>query len=206
MVFIFLRLLFFVCVFFIYINKSDYVPEIKGSINSTSGGTTQTQAVIDDTDVNTFLGVDEMVAQGVEFILDTPRIINDKLSAKFNITYTDAEITKNEKNPDYVGNDFPRLPNWRSNLLLTWAQSDSLRLSGGIRYASNSYGELDNSDTASEAYGAQDDYFFINAKVDWNVSQKAKIALGMDNINNDVAYVAHPWPGRTVYLEGKYEF
>lgn len=157
------------------------------------------------TNATTFQSVNEMVAKGIEFVLDSPRIFNDRLSSKFNITYTDAKTTKND-DTSFVGKVFPRMPKWRSNLLLTWKQTDTINVSGGIRYASNSYGNLDNTDTASEVYGAQDDYLFINAKVNWNVTKQAKVAFGMDNMNNDIAYVAHPWPGRTVYLEGKYEF
>ncbi len=159
-----------------------------------------------DIDLNTFLSVDEVTTSGAELALKHDGFITSNTNVKFNLTYTDAEITENRFNPDYVGKQFPRMPKWRANLLLSWRFADDFDFSTGVRYASNSYGELDNSDTGSEVYGTQDGYLFVNLKAGWQVDEHLDLALGVDNINDDVAYVAHPWPARTVYLETGYDF
>lgn len=159
-----------------------------------------------DIDLNTFLSVDEVTTNGAELALNIDGFVTSNTNIKFNLAYTDAEITENRFNPSYVGKQFPRMPKWRSNLLLSWRFGDGFDFSTGLRYASNSYGELDNSDTAKEVYGAQDDYLLVNVKAGWQINKHANVALGIDNINNDVAYVAHPWPARTLYLEAGYDF
>ena len=125
---------------------------------------------------------------------------------QFNLTYTDAEITKNELNTSIEGKRFPRIPKWRSNLGLTYHYTSNVNLSTNFRYASNSYGELDNSDTAKEVYGAQDDYFFVNLKARWQMNSSASISAGIDNVFNEEAYVYHPWPSRTFFASAKYTF
>lgn len=161
---------------------------------------------LEDIDLNTFLSVDEVTTNGAELALNIDGFVTSNTNIKFNVAYADAEITENRFNPAYIGKQFPRMPKWRSNLLLSWRFGNGFDFSTGLRYASNSYGELDNSDTAREVYGAQDDYLFVNVKAGWQINKHANVALGMDNINNDVAYVAHPWPARTLYLEAGYDF
>jgi iron complex outermembrane receptor protein len=75
-----------------------------------------------------------------------------------------------------------------------------------VRYASNTYGELDNSDTADNVYGSHDDYLFVNVKTNLKVAEDLRLGAGIDNLFNKEAYVHHPWPKRTFYLEGKYTF
>ena len=74
-----------------------------------------------------------------------------------------------------------------------------------VRYASNSFGELDNSDTADTVFGAQDDYLFVGTKLNWQVSEALKLSAGIDNLFNEEAHVFHPWPGRTYHLQAKYQ-
>ncbi len=157
-------------------------------------------------DITTFLGVDEVETSGVEWSLFTPSLLNGHTDIRWNVSFIHSEITKNELNPSYVGKKFPRIPQWKFNALLTQHFSEKVLASIGFRYASNSYGQLDNSDTEAEVYGAHDDFLFVNLKARWQVNKSGSLALGIDNVNNDVAYIAHPWPARTVYLEGGYDF
>ncbi|GAA6150967.1 TonB-dependent receptor [Pseudoteredinibacter isoporae] len=156
--------------------------------------------------VSTFLAIDEVNTSGVEFIYEQRDFLLSKLSLRFNLNYTDAEISENSANTRIEGNDLPRIPSWRSNLMLSYPLNDQLSLHSSFRYASNSHGDLDNSDGGSEVFGAIDDYFFVNSKVSWRMNDALSISAGVDNIFNDTAYVAHPWPSRSYYLEGRYQF
>jgi iron complex outermembrane receptor protein len=156
--------------------------------------------------VSTFLAVDEVETAGVEFVFNQQQALDTKFHVRFNATYAHAEITKNSVNPDIEGNDMPRVPDWRANLIVAYPFTDSFDVNASLRYASNAYGDLDSGDTESEVYGAIDSYLFVNAKANWLVNDSASVSLGVDNLFDELAYVAHPWPSRTVYLEGRLQF
>jgi len=84
--------------------------------------------------------------------------------------------------------------------------NDRCDIGGGIRYASDSYDELDNSDKANNVFGAQDGYTFINLKTSYRFNENYRMSLGIDNLTDEIAFVAHPWPGRTFFLEGSVDF
>jgi len=156
--------------------------------------------------VSTFLAIDEVESKGVEFVYNQSELLGSKASLRFNTTYTEATITANAANPAIVGNELPRVPQWRANLIVNYPVSKSVDVSTSFRYASNAFGDLDNGDTQNKVYGAIDSYLFVGAKAIWRLNEEASISLGADNLFNEIAYVAHPWPSRTLYLEGKYSF
>jgi iron complex outermembrane receptor protein len=152
--------------------------------------------------VTTFLPVDEVTTSGAEFIVQQDDVFDLNTDIRFNLTYTDSEITENSADPSVEGNVFPRMPKWRANLLTTWHMTPQWDSSIGIRYASDSYGLLDNSDNTDEVYGAQDKYLFVDLKANYQITDQANISIGVDNVTDEVAFVAHPWPQRTFYVQG----
>ena len=162
--------------------------------------------IINGVELSTFLAMDEVTTQGAELIINQPEIWQSRLDLRFNLSYLDATITENSVNPAIEGNRFPRLPEWQSNLLLTYTFKSAMNLSSGLRYASDSFGELENTDDASRTFGAIDSYLFLNLKAGWRLNQHCDLALGVDNVTDEVAYVHHPWPSRTLYLEANYAF
>ena len=172
----------------------DVIFTFSGELNNNAGTFTTT------------LPVDEVTTSGAEFIYNQNSVFGTPFDVRFNLTYTDAEITENALNPEIEGENFPRIPDWRSNLLVTYNLNHAVDLNTSFRYASNSYNELDNSDRASNVFGAQDEYLFVNLKANWNVTDDARIGVGIDNVFDEEAYVFHPWPSRTFFLEGRYTF
>ena len=79
--------------------------------------------------------------------------------------------------------------------------SDRWDVGGGVRYASNSYGDLDNADTATGVFGAHDAYTQIGLKTNYRLDSGVRLSLGVDNLTDEVTFVHHPWSGRTVYME-----
>lgn len=161
---------------------------------------------VDNVLIRTFLPVDEVTTRSVEIVLAKTGMANGRLDMRLNATWMDAEITKNSVNPSIEGNDFPRLPEWRSNLVLTYRVSDRWDIGGGIRSASKGYQQLDNSDVASGVYGVMDDYVFVNLKTNYRVSDSLRVSLAADNVFNELAYVNHPYPMRTVFAEAALDF
>lgn len=162
--------------------------------------------VVEGNNVSTFLPIDKVTTSGVEFVTQLDRLLHGKLDTRFNVTWTDSEITAHSSNPDLVGKTMPRMPEWRANLYMTWHFNKDLDASGGVRYASDSYNTLDNSDTAKNVFGGMDGYTFVDVKAAYKLGENGKLAVGIDNVTNEKAFVYHPWPQRTYYLEGKLFF
>lgn len=154
----------------------------------------------------TYLPIDEVETQGAEFIVQQNRIGGGDTDVSFNMTWLDSKITKNEADPSLEGNVMARIPKWRANLLVTQHFSDSWNAAAGMRYASNSYGRLDNLDTAQDVMSAIDGYTFFDVKTTYKINKHGKITAGIDNLTNEIAFVAHPWPMRTVFLQGSLKF
>ncbi len=164
------------------------------------------RAIIDNHSINTFIPIDTVETSGIEMVFNQFGLLDDTLDVRFNATYSDSEITRNSANPTLEGKVFPRMPKWRANLLATYHMSEQWTMGGGIRYASNSFGDLNNADTANNVFGAHDDYFLLNLKTTYHLTEMTQISLGIDNVNGETAYVHHPWPQRTVYLEASHNF
>ena len=154
---------------------------------------------------STFLPVGEVTTSGAEFIWEQRQLLSLPLDLRFNLTHTDAEITDNVFNPAFEGKQFPRSAEWRSNLMLSYQLAAGWNLGGSVRYASDSYGQLDNSDTEDNVFGSQDGYLFVGTKLNWQATEQLKLSAGVDNLFNEQAYVYHPWPGRTFHLQAKYQ-
>ena len=164
--------------------------------------------------ISTFLPIDAEVVNGAEMILSLRGLLNGKIDLQANVEYTRAKIRKNDLNEgkldadgnpldvdDFEGNDFPRLPRWRGNLLLTYSWTSRFQTSAGLRYASDSFDGLDNLDREDNVFGAQDAYRFVNLKATYQLTENSRIGFGVDNVTNEEAYVFHPWPARTMYAE-----
>lgn len=162
--------------------------------------------ITNNTNIATALPVDEVDTNGIEFIYNNTEFLNPNLSLRFNVNYADAEITESVLNPSIEGNEFPRMPKWRANALFNYFLTNDVNIGLGFRYASNSYGRLDNLDIESNIFGAQDDFLLTNVRANWQISDAFSVSSGIDNVTNEEIYVYHPWPSRTFFLEGKYSF
>jgi len=155
--------------------------------------------------LRTFIPLDEVQTSGIEFIVNAANLFIEALDIRFNVACTDSDIIKNEADPTIEGNRFPRMPKWRSNLLATYHISNAWDVGGNVQYASDSFGRLDNQDKEDNVFGAQDGYTRLGLKTIYQLNRKANVGLGVDNLTNEMAYVAHPWPGRTLYLTAAYD-
>jgi iron complex outermembrane recepter protein len=156
--------------------------------------------------LRTFIPVDEVETLGTEFIVNANGLWLDNLDVRFNVTYTDNEIVKNQADRSIEGKVYPRMPNWRGNLLATYHFSENWNAGLNYQYASNSFGRTDNLDQERGVYGAQDGYSRIGIKTNYNVGNGFTLGAGIDNISNAIDYVAHPWPGRTAYFNLAYNW
>ncbi len=162
--------------------------------------------ITNNTNIATALPVDEVDTDGIEFIYNSTEFFNPNISLRFNVNYSDAEISESRLNSSIEGNEFPRMPKWRANALFNYSLNNDVSIGLGFRYASNSYGRLDNLDNENNIFGAQDDFLLTNVRANWQISDTFSVSSGIDNVTNEKIYVYHPWPSRTFFLEGKYSF
>ncbi|MDX1500621.1 MAG: TonB-dependent receptor, partial [Woeseiaceae bacterium] len=132
---------------------------------------------VDNVLIRTFLPVDEVTTTGAELVYDRRGAMDGRLDWRLNMTWMDAEITRNRVNTAIEGNEFPRLPEWRGNLVLTWHMNDRWDVGGGVRYASKGFQQLDNSDVASEVYGVMDRYVFVNLRSNYRVNDALRLSF-----------------------------
>lgn len=152
------------------------------------------------TSITSFFPIDQVETFGVEWIINAQDIVIDKLDLRFNLAYTESQILKNIANPELQGKTPPRMPKWRGNLLATYHLRDAWDIGGSVQYASDSYGRADNRDIQDEVYGAQDAYTRFGIKTNYRINNQWKVSAGVDNLTDEISYVAHPWPGRTCYF------
>ena len=158
------------------------------------------------TSLRTFLPVGETETSGIEFITNADDFLLDDFDLRFNLVYTDSTIVSNPPDRSLEGNVYPRMPRWRGNVLATYNLTEAWDVGVNFQYASDSFGRIDNTDTRDEVYGAQDGYERLGLKSSYRMNNGFAIGVGIDNLTDEVAYVAHPWPGRTFYANLSYDF
>jgi iron complex outermembrane receptor protein len=157
-------------------------------------------ASVDNRRLSTFLPLDRVRTRGADFVYDRLGIFG-RLDLRLNATYVDAVILRNAIDLAIEGNTFPRMPAWRAHLLATYHPAPRWTIGGGVRYSAASFGDLDNSDTAKHVFGAHDAYTQLNVRLAYRLTEQTELRMSVDNLTDEIAYVHHPWPGRTVFIE-----
>jgi iron complex outermembrane receptor protein len=144
---------------------------------------------------NTSIG--RVLTQGVELNLAAFSMFAERFDLDANLVYQDSEIRENANNPATVGNDFPRIPHWRGKMLATWRPFAQLATSIGLAYEGKQYNLIDNSDDRSGGYGYMSEYFLVDLKASYRLTDHVTASLGVDNVTDELVYYYHPYPRRT---------
>lgn len=169
-------------------------------------------ALYSQTDITVFptvtniQNIDLIRTRGVEIAFQAGDVGVQGLDLSGSVTWTDSEIEENSKNPASVGKKQPRVPDWRATLSATYRQNEQLSYSLGARYSGRQYIAIDNSDINPDTYGGTSSFFIVDARVRYKLAKQWTAAVGVDNLNDEEAYVAHPYPQRTWVAEVKYDY
>jgi iron complex outermembrane recepter protein len=144
--------------------------------------------------------------RGIETAFTLERMFVDSLSLEGSIAYARSKILENNNYPVSVGNEWPRIPNWRGYLQTVWRPSNTLLASLAMRYSGKTYNRLENDDANGDVYGGVSRFTFVDARVAYTFSNAVELALGIDNLTDQHAYQVHPYPGRTGFLEVRWSF
>lgn len=173
--------------------------------NKRNGLYTQSDTTVTP-NITSIQNIDKMRMYGVETALQISDLLIRGFDASGSVTYTDTEILQNSRHPSYVGNNALRIPDWRATLVGVYHPSDRLSYSLALRYSGRQYNALDNSDINPDTYGGASSFLVTDAKAVYKFTKQWSTALGVDNIGNCKAYIAHPYPQRTVFANLKWDY
>jgi len=156
--------------------------------------------------LSTFVNIDRVLTQGVEFAYTKRGWLHPSLDTDFNASYNHARIRENRVDPSIEGNRVPRVPDWRINLLNTWRFTENTQASLGIRYATGAFDRLDNTDSNQNVFGGVSDYFLVNLKASHRFDNGLMVSAGLDNLFNEKYWMFHPFPQRTFILDATWTF
>ncbi len=170
---------------------------------------------------SSFQNIDQTSTTGVELIFDQRRILGSKFDFMFNGTWMNAKVDKGPTiiftdptgtpgNFNLTGKQRIRLPHWRANFFTTYHATDAWDIAFSGRYTSDSFNDLDNRDHVNDVFGAQSDFFFMDFKTSYRHKfqngLKSRFSFGITNLNNDKAFVFHPYPQRTFLVEAAFSY
>ena len=158
------------------------------------------------TGITNYQNIDWVLSRGIEFIGHWPRLLLNDLTVDFNLSYTQATIKNNATLPSSRGKQFPGVPRWRANLQALYQATRQVALSSGLRYASDAYDTLDNSDGEAEGFGFTDDYLVLDLRGRYQIDEQFSLALGVDNLTDARYYAYYPYPGRTLFAELHWDY
>jgi iron complex outermembrane recepter protein len=150
--------------------------------------------------------VDHVRTNGIELSTIWENVAIHGLDILANATFTDAEILKNGLAPVTHGNKPLRIPKQQYKVAATYHQGSNLTYTLAARYSGRQYNTLDNTDVNPDTFGGTSKFFFVDVKANYKFADRFTASVGVDNINNYKAYVFHPYPQRTGYLQLKFDY
>jgi iron complex outermembrane recepter protein len=150
---------------------------------------------------NTVQNVDRVRTRGIETAFSIHGIGIETLAIEGSIAYASSRIVENDNHPDYVGNRWPRVPDWRGNVQAVWRPSQAWLASLGFRYSGRTFGRLENDDINGDTYGGISYVRSFDGRVAYTTANGTELAIGIDNITDDRSYQSHPYPSRTAFAE-----
>ena len=153
--------------------------------------------------VTNIQNVDKARIRGMEASMQRRNTFMKGIDLTGSLTFADSEILANSKSPASVGKKMLRIPDWRATLAATWHANEKMDFTLAGRYSGKQYAQLDNSDTNGDVYGGVDKFFVMDAKFNYRFDKRLSMSVGVDNLNNEKYYAAHPYSQRTWIVQVK---
>jgi iron complex outermembrane receptor protein len=147
-----------------------------------------------------FKNIDATRAVGAELIAEMRDWPAEGLDIDVNAAWLDAITAENRSDPASEGIQFPRIPHWRLGGNLRWQMLPDVQAVMGVRYASRPNSDLDGR-LRGDTYGYTSELLALDFKANVDVSETLRLSAGVNNLTNDRAWVYHPYPQRTFFIE-----
>ncbi len=149
--------------------------------------------------------VDRISTVGLEMAYNASDVGVKGLDLSGSLTFADATITANAKNPASVGKRAPRVPDWRASFVATYKPGERWSTTLGVRYSGPQFNQLDNSDTNGFTYQGVSSFLVVDVRARFRVSDQWTASVGIDNLTNTTYWAFHPYPQRTLVAELKFD-
>jgi iron complex outermembrane recepter protein len=147
--------------------------------------------------------IPEVRQAGVEGIVETSDWLLPGLDIDLNLAFIDAEILSNPANVRSEGKQFPRIPYWRANGSIRYRFAADWQANLGFRMNTETSNDPERTQIG-DTFGYASEQFVADAKLNWDVTDEARLSFGVDNLFNDKAWAFHPFPQRTFILEARW--
>ena len=138
---------------------------------------------------------------GVELVVDKRNLLSPASTCPEASRWPTRRSSPIPLFPAAEGKDIPQVPRRRATLVATWRPTDRLSLTGAARYASRSFGTIDNSDIVSHTYQGFEGYTVADVRALYRLTSQIDIAAGVENLTDRRYVLFHPFPGRTFTAE-----
>ncbi|CAN5383719.1 TonB-dependent receptor [soil metagenome] len=149
--------------------------------------------------------VDRVRTRGAELAVQQADVLRG-FDLSGSITLVDPRIRADAAFPTAIGKRPPQVPTTKATIVATWRPDAAVSLTAAARYASRSFGTIDNSDPVSNTYQGFGSYLVVDARAVIRVTPKWSMALGVDNIANARYFLFHPFPQRSLSAELGWRF
>jgi iron complex outermembrane receptor protein len=190
-----------------FIRANVFFDQIHNEINSTT-------ITINGQTATTFQPIDQTEAVGIDLTFQQNEIFNLPVDLMANTIIMDKHITKHNpigaNSPSYAGKEWDRIPQLQINGSATYHITQPWDASVGVRYRSDSFQTLSNTDTAAYVMGGTDESAFVDLKTTYKLPIDAKlkstISAGIDNVFDTNAFENHPFPQRTYFVSASLKY
>jgi iron complex outermembrane receptor protein len=155
--------------------------------------------------VSTVQNVQRVRTRGIETALQGTDLLIRGLDLQASLTLVNSKTLENPSLPASEGKNWPRVPRVRASALASY-RTGLWTGSLGVKHEGRQYNTIDNIDSNPDTYGGVSSFTIANAKLGYSLGKQGSVALGVDNLTDRRYFVSHPYPGRTVFLEGKLSF
>lgn len=138
---------------------------------------------------------------GIEAVFEWRDALVPGLELTGSLTLADPEIVSDPAFPAAEGKDIPQVPRRRAALVATYRLADRATFTLAGRYASRSFGTIDNSDIVTHTYQGFEGYVVLDARATVRLTDHLEAAIGAENLTNARYFIFHPFPQRSVTAE-----
>ena len=147
--------------------------------------------------------VDRVRTRGLELAV-VERNLLPRFDLSGSVTLVDPRIRADAAFPTAIGKRPPQIPLRKATIVATYRPSDAISLTAAGRYASRSFGTIDNSDPVSFTYQGFGSYVVVDLRANFRVTPHWQMAVGVDNVANRKYFLFHPFPQRALSAELSY--
>jgi iron complex outermembrane receptor protein len=144
--------------------------------------------------------------RGLELAFDWRDSILAGLELAGSFTLVDPEIVSDPAFAAAEGKDIPQVPRRRATLLATYHAGERTAFTLAARYASRSFGTIDNSDVVTHTYQGFEGFFVLDARAAFRLTRHLEAAIGAENLTSESYFLFHPFPQRTLTAELSYRW